>query len=513
MSEQCLQCGEELSAKDFEFVFEDPSAVLKCPKCQSVLPQKMVEALREEFEKHTVVCPNCGVRSWLVTVEFDLWQRGYCCPACGGAYSEDCQKRIGDINNTQHGRKTMEEFKYYRLQCRLADAEPKDFHSLENAYELLVDFFDEKVKTWFADDPQDISSELPSLAWIRKKLKEFGKVDLELQTRNDERFCLCLSECMVHFMDSEEDPLVKSESLTPTIGKPCSYIPSWSELFSSAVWREQADQAVPHLPLMLGRSEDAGKEIVVNLTQLPHLLIAGATGSGKSVLVRQLINSLVEANSPERLRLVLFDPKYLEFSLYQKLPHLLAPIINEPEKMLRATKWLLEEMNQRYRLLAATPAKNLQAYNALENTPKLPYIVVVLDEFADLMCYHRQEFERTMMSLAAKSRAAGIHLIMGTQRPDRKVITGSILANFLGRISMKETDKLCSKLLLDCAGAETLQGKGDMLFRGIDGSLQRIQAGYEPHDEFTERLSRLEGPQVFDESLLDALKSTGEEGV
>ena len=101
MSEQCLECGEEFSAKDFEFVFEAPSAVLKCPKCQSVLSQKIVEALREEFEKQTVVCPNCGVRSWLVTVEFDLWQRGYCCPACGGAYSEDCQERIGDINNTR----------------------------------------------------------------------------------------------------------------------------------------------------------------------------------------------------------------------------------------------------------------------------------------------------------------------------------------------------------------------------------------------------------------------------
>ncbi len=359
----------------------------------------------------------------------------------------------------------MKDFKYYHLQCRLANSKPRDFHSLENAYELLVGFFKAKVKCWSsADDPQVASSEPPSLAWIRKKLKEFGKVELELQTRNDERFCLCLSEEVVHFMDSEEDPLVKSESLTPTIGKPCSYIPSWSELFSSAVWREQADQAVPRLPLMLGRSEDAGKEIVVNLTQLPHLLIAGATGSGKSILVRQLINSLVEANPPEQLRLVLFDPKYLEFSLYQKLPHLLAPVINEPEKMGRTLKWLLEEMNRRYRLMAGAPAKNLEAYNALENTSKLPYIVVILDEFADLMCRCGQEVERALMSLAAKSRAAGIHLIMCTQRPDRKVITGSILANFLGRISMKETDNRNSKLLLDCAGAEMLQGKGDMLF-------------------------------------------------
>ena len=251
----------------------------------------------------------------------------------------------------------------------------------------------------------------------------------------------------------------------------------------------------------------------MNLTQLPHLLIAGATGSGKSILVRQLINSLVEANPPEQLRLVLFDPKYLEFSLYQKLPHLLAPVINEPEKMGRTLKWLLEEMNRRYRLMAGAPAKNLEAYNALENTSKLPYIVVILDEFADLMCRCGQEVERALMSLAAKSRAAGIHLIMCTQRPDRKVITGSILANFLGRISMKETDNRNSKLLLDCAGAETLRGKGDMLFRGIDGSLLRIQAGFASNAEITERMSKLAAPQVFDESLLDALKSTGEEDV
>ena len=400
----------------------------------------------------------------------------------------------------------MKDFKYYRLQCRLADAEPKNFHSLENAYELLVGFFKAKVKCWFADDPQDVSSEPPSLAWIRKKLAESGKVELEIQTRNDERFCLCLSEEVVHFVDGVGSPAGQSKSAALFIGKPCSYIPSWTEVFSSAVWREQANQAVPRLPLMLGRSEDAGKEIVVNLTQLPHLLIAGATGSGKSLLVRQLINSLVEANPPEQLRLVLFDPRYLEFSLYRQLPHLLAPVINEPEKMGRALKWLLEEMNRRYRLLAAAPAKNLKEYNALENTPKLPYIVVILDEFADLVCRCAQEFERALMSLAAKSRAAGIHLIISTQRPDCKVITGGILANFPCRVAMQVTDKLCSKLLLECAGAETLQGKGDMLFRRVDGSLQRIQAGYEPYDEFTERMSRLAGPQVFDEGLLAALQ-------
>ncbi|MBR6470833.1 MAG: DNA translocase FtsK [Victivallales bacterium] len=407
----------------------------------------------------------------------------------------------------------MEEFKYYRLQCRLADAEPKNFHSLENAYELLVEFFDEKVKCWFADVPQGPSSEPPALAWIRKKLKESGKVVLDIHGRADERFCLCLSEEVVHFVDSAGNRAGQSKSAAPAIGKPCSYIPSWTELFSSAVWREQANQAVPHLPLMLGRSDDAGKEVVVNLTQLPHLLIAGATGSGKSLLVKQLINSLVEVNPPEQLRLVLFDPKCIEFALFRQLPHLLAPVINEPEKMGRALKWLFEEMNCRYRLLAATPAKNLQEYNALEKVTKLPYIVVVLDEFADLACYCAQEFERALMPLAAKSRAAGIHLIISTQRPDPKVITGGILANFPCRVAMQVTDERCSKLLLDCAGAETLQGKGDMLFRGSDGSLQRIQAGYEPYDEFTERMSRLEGPQKFDESLLDALKSTGGENV
>ena len=407
----------------------------------------------------------------------------------------------------------METLKYYHLRRRLADSEPMDFHSLENAYEYLVDFFEAEVKYWFSDEPQDDLSEPPSLAWIRKTLKEFGKVDLELQTWNDERFCLCLSKRVIHFADSEGVPLVKSESLTPAIGKPCSHIPSWTEVFSSAVWREQANQTVPRLPLMLGWSEDEGKEIVVNLTELPHLLIGGSTGSGKSVLVNQLINSLVEANPPEQLRLVLFDPKYLEFRLYQQLPHLLAPVINEPEKMLRALKWLLEEMNHRYRLRADAPARNLLEYNALANTPKMPYIVVVLDEFADLMCYHGLEFEKAMIPLTAKSRAAGIHLIACTQRIDRKVITGPILANFSHRVALQVVDKHNSKLLLEHAGAETLQGKGDMLFWGIGGSLQRIQAGYAPNAEITERMSKLAGPQKFDDSLLDALNSPDDEQV
>ena len=404
----------------------------------------------------------------------------------------------------------METLKYYHLRRRLADSEPMDFHSLENAYEYLVDFFEAEVKYWFSDEPQDDLSEPPSLAWIRKTLKEFGKVDLELQTWNDERFCLCLSKRVVHFADSEGVPLVKSESLTPAIGKPCSHIPSWTEVFSSAVWREQANQTVPRLPLMLGWSEDEGKEIVVNLTELPHLLIGGSTGSGKSVLVNQLINSLVEANPPEQLRLVLFDPKYLEFRLYQQLPHLLAPVINEPGKMLRALKWLLEEMNRRYRLMAESGVRNLLEYNALENAPKMPYIVVVLDEFADLMCYHGLEFEKAMIPLTAKSRAAGIHLIACTQRIDRKVITGPILANFSHRVALQVVDKHNSKLLLEHAGAETLQGKGDMLFWGIGGSLQRIQAGCAPNAEITERMSKLAGPQVFDDSLLAALDPPSE---
>lgn len=251
----------------------------------------------------------------------------------------------------------------------------------------------------------------------------------------------------------------------------------------------------------------------MNLTELPHLLIAGATGRRKSLVTRQLIHSLMVCHSPESLRLILFDPKYLEFADYQEVSHLLAPVLNDPAQLTAALSWLTGEMSRRYRLLAEAQVKNVRMYNAQGKRAPLPYIVVVMDEIGDAMMRDGElNFTRQLYPLLAKSRATGIHFILGTERVDRKVLTGAILANFPWRIVLKVADKHNSKLLLEHAGAETLQGKGDMLFKD-NGQLRRIQAGYASHEEFLKAIAGFKdyGPQGFDHDLQKALGEAAEE--
>lgn len=241
-------------------------------------------------------------------------------------------------------------------------------------------------------------------------------------------------------------------------------------------------------PLTLALGKDiVGKPFITDLKKLPHLLIAGTTGSGKSVGINAMILSLLYKNSPDQLRLLMIDPKMLEFSTYNDIPHLLTPVITKPKQAIAALNNMVAEMERRYELMADTRTKNIENYN--EKIKKiggehLPYIVVIIDELADLMMTSGKDVEVSIARLAQKSRACGIHLIVATQRPSVDVVTGLIKANLPSRISYRVGQKIDSKIILDQMGAESLLGRGDMLFTppGATG-LVRLHAPWATEDE------------------------------
>jgi len=259
---------------------------------------------------------------------------------------------------------------------------------------------------------------------------------------------------------------------------------SFSEMIDSTPFREDEKA----LPIVLGK-DISGDAQVVDLAKTPHLLIAGATGSGKSVCVNSLICSLLYKRSPDEVRLMMVDPKIVELKFYNDIPHLLTPVITDPKKALQAIQWCLYEMERRYALLDALGARDITSYNnKVEKrqlaTNKLPYIVVVVDEFADLMATSGKELEGILARLAAMSRAVGIHLVLATQRPSIDVITGLIKANFPSRIAFMVASKTDSRIILDSMGAEKLLGKGDLLFTSSWEPFPiRMQAAFLSEDE------------------------------
>ncbi len=281
------------------------------------------------------------------------------------------------------------------------------------------------------------------------------------------------------------------------------------------------------LPLILGK-DIGGHAEIADLTRMPHLLVAGTTGSGKSVSINTMILSLLYCLPPEKCRFLMIDPKMLELSVYQDIPHLLTPVVTDPGKAVVALKWVVQEMENRYRSMSKLGVRNIEGYNArlreakkkgevlmrkvqtgfdpdtgkpvFEEQPldltELPYIVVVVDEFADLMLVAGKDIENAIQRLAQMARAAGIHLIMATQRPSVDVITGVVKANFPTRISFQVTSKIDSRTILGESGAEQLLGMGDMLYMAPGG-----------------RLKRVHGPFVSDkevEQVANFLKSQGE---
>jgi len=239
------------------------------------------------------------------------------------------------------------------------------------------------------------------------------------------------------------------------------------------------------IPMVLGKAV-SGDLVVCDLTKLPHCIIAGATGSGKSVCINSIIMSILMLMKPDEIRLLMIDPKKVELTPYSRLPHMIAPVITEPEAAANALGWLVKEMEKRYEILKITGVRNIESFNKRTPSPdeknshipipeKLPYYVAIIDELADLMMVASQDIETPIARIAQMARAVGIHLILATQRPSREVITGLIKANFPARIAFKVASRVNSQIILDDIGAESLLGYGDMLFL-LPGSSQLIRA-------------------------------------
>ena len=296
-------------------------------------------------------------------------------------------------------------------------------------------------------------------------------------------------------------------------------------LLSSDVYKNSNAQ----LPLILGR-DIGGTPMVADLARMPHLLVAGTTGSGKSVAINTMILSLIYYLSPEQCKFIMVDPKMLELSVYEGIPHLLTPVVTDPKKAVVALKWAVREMEDRYQRMSKIGVRNIQGYNQkvqqakdkgeeitrrvqtgydpetgnpifeqqpLDMSP-LPYIVVIVDEMADLMLVAGKEIEATIQRLAQMARAAGIHLIMATQRPSVDVITGTIKANFPTRISFQVSSKIDSRTILSEPGAEQLLGQGDMLFMAGGGRIQRIHGPFVSDDNIEKVVTYLKDQQEPD---------------
>ncbi len=256
------------------------------------------------------------------------------------------------------------------------------------------------------------------------------------------------------------------------------------------------------LPIALGKNI-SGVPIVGDLASMPHLLIAGTTGSGKSVCINTIILSLLYRHTPERCKFILIDPKMLELSTYEGIPHLLCPVITEAKKAASVLGWVVKEMESRYRLMTKEGVRNIDGYNAKHNLP-MPYIVVVVDEMSDLMLVAGKEIEHYIQKLSQMARAAGIHIIMATQRPSVDVITGTIKANFPTRISFQVTSKIDSRTILGEQGAEQLLGKGDMLYMSSANRIVRIHAPFVSDNEIEKINNSLRSqaePDYIDEIL------------
>ena len=290
------------------------------------------------------------------------------------------------------------------------------------------------------------------------------------------------------------------------------------ELLESAEYRDKNYD----LPIILGK-DISGNVIVADLARMPHLLVAGTTGSGKSVAINTMIMSLVYALTPEQCKFIMVDPKMLELSIYDGIPHLLTNVVTEPGKAVVALKWVVKEMENRYRLMSNLSVRNIHNYNdrikeaiangevvqrtvqtgfdpetgqpKIEQVPldmkTLPFIVVIVDEMADLMLVAGKDIETSIQRLAQMARAAGIHIIMATQRPSVDVITGVIKANFPTRISFQVTSKIDSRTILGEQGAEQLLGKGDMLYMAGGTKITRIHGPFLADDEVERVVSYL----------------------
>jgi DNA segregation ATPase FtsK/SpoIIIE, S-DNA-T family len=279
--------------------------------------------------------------------------------------------------------------------------------------------------------------------------------------------------------------------------------------------KEWTKQIEP-LGFVIGR-DIGGSPVVAALNKMPHLLIAGQTGSGKSVMINTVLTSLLFRNSPADLKLILVDPKQVELTPYNDIPHLLTPVITEPEKCISALKWAVSEMERRLKTFAGVKKRNIAEYNSLADHDSMPYVVIVIDELADLMMAAARDVEALIVRIAQKARAAGIHLVLATQRPSVDVITGLIKANVPARIAFTVASQVDSRTIIDGIGAEKLLGMGDMLFTNSDmPKPRRLQGAYitdEETQKVTDFLRMQRPPQYDDEVVSQPVQLNGKGGI
>lgn len=268
------------------------------------------------------------------------------------------------------------------------------------------------------------------------------------------------------------------------------------------------------LPLVMGR-DVAGNDVIVDLAQMPHVLVAGSTGSGKSVALHAMLMSLLVSKTPEELKLLLVDPKRLEFAAYEGIPHLMAPVVTEITKVSRLLLHVTQQMDSRYSELARVGVRSIDDYHRQFGKEAMPYLVIVIDELADVMVTVGRDVEPLIARLAQMARAAGIHLVVATQRPSVDVITGIIKVNFPSRVAFKVMSKIDSRTILDAAGAELLLGKGDMLFLNAQGKMDRLQGAYVSTQEVTVVVDQIKAQRQavygLEEELLPILERAVDE--
>lgn len=285
-----------------------------------------------------------------------------------------------------------------------------------------------------------------------------------------------------------------------------------ASIFQSTDWSDIKS------PLGFAIGKDiAGKAVVADLAKMPHLLVAGQTGSGKSVMINAILTSLLYRNSPSDLKLILVDPKQVELKPYDDIPHLLTPVITEPEKCISALKWAVAEMERRYGALAEERKRNIVEYNAAKKDEGMPYIVIMIDELADLMMVAARDVEALIVRIAQKARAVGIHLVLATQRPSVDVITGLIKANVPARISFTTASQVDSRTIIDQIGSEKLLGQGDMLLLTADmPKPKRVQGAFLSEEEtskVTDFIRMQRPPQYDNEVVSQPVQLNGKGGV
>lgn len=275
--------------------------------------------------------------------------------------------------------------------------------------------------------------------------------------------------------------------------------------FSALAESKQLDDFKGELPLILGK-DTHGRDTIIDLAATPHLLVAGSTGSGKSVGLNSMLVSLLLTKSPDEVRLILIDPKRLEFAGYNDIAHLIFPVIVEPQRAILALKWAIKTMEDRYAHMAKVGVRNIKEYrtvSAQKQLEPMPFIVIMIDELADLMITAGKEVEQLITRLAQMSRAAGIHLVIATQRPSVDVITGLIKANLPSRIAFKVASKIDSRTILDAPGAEKLLGRGDMLYLDSQGTIKRIHGAYVTDEEVSLVVSQVKKQRPSDYCSLE----------